>query len=406
MAQASTVERLDTRGRQFAVRRVTLTDYRNYATLRFDVPESVRILAFTGPNGAGKTNLLEAVSYLSAGRGLRAAKLSEVARFGGLGQWAVAAEVESAAGAIKIGTGLSSERSAPNDCDDDDMEFGRAADRRLVRVNGAPVSGPAALSEYMSMMWLTPRMDRLFVEAGSSRRRFLDRMVIAMHPDHGRQLGAYERAMRERMRLLMDTTKRPDPIWLSALERRMAEHGVAVAAARVDMMMQLASYVDAQPENAFPKADLALEGLLEAGLQSCSALEVEEDYARKLQNIRSLDARFGRATEGPHRTDLLARHRSKDMPAPLCSTGEQKALLIGLVLAHARLLKDVTSQAPVMLLDEIAAHLDGARRDALFETLESLGGQAWLTGTDDHLFDGLGPQSLKCDVRDGALTVC
>ena len=406
MAQASTVEQFSTQGRPVAVRRVTLTNYRNYASLRFDVPDNARLLAFTGPNGAGKTNLLEAVSYLSAGRGLRAAKLSEVARFGGDGLWAVAAELDVAGGEIAIGTGLSSERSTAGDADFDETDFGRATDRRIVRINGAPVSGPAALTEYMSMMWLTPKMDRLFVEAGSSRRRFLDRMVMALHPDHGRQLGAYERSMRERMRLLTDTSKRADPAWLSALERRMADHGVAVAAARIDTLIQLAAHVDAQPENAFPKADLALTGQLEAGLEKGSALEVEEGFAARLAQLRDQDARMGRASEGPHKTDLLARHREKDMPAPLCSTGEQKALLIGLVLAHARLLRVLTGTAPVMLLDEIAAHLDVARREALFEALDTMGGQAWLTGTDDNLFDGLGASSLKCDVRDGVIHQC
>jgi DNA replication and repair protein RecF len=273
----------------------------------------------------------------------------------------------------------------------------------MVRIDGS-VSGPAGLARVATILWLTPRMDRLFVEGASARRRFLDRMVLGLHPAHGRETAAYERAMRERLNLLTHHGRNGgDAAWLTALECQMAEHGVAIAAARIDTIGHLTEQISQLPAGAFPKALLALEGLLEAGLQDAAALQVEEDFARRLAANREGDGRRGRTAEGPHRSDLLATHMGKGMPANLCSTGEQKALLVGLLLANAMMLKAREDRAPILLLDEIAAHMDEAHRSALFGSLLELGCQTWLTGTDMALFASLGGDAIRFSVQEGQL---
>ena len=350
-----------------AVRRLTLTGFRCYGRLRLNLGAEPVVL--TGPNGAGKTNLLEAVSFLTPGRGLRRARLAEVARQGSGEGWAVTASVQSAGQTVAIGTGWAGS----------DGEI-----KRMVRMDGQPLRTLADLGRVLPVLWLTPAMDRLFVEGASHRRRFLDRMVNALDSGHAERSAAYVRAMRQRLTLLKD--RRRDDAWLAALESVMAAQGVAVAAARGDWAHRLAP-VAAKGHGPFPGSDLALAGGLETELAAgASALAVEDGFRDRLKANRGFDAAAGTTTEGPHRSDLTVTHLGKAMPAHLASTGEQKALLIGLVLAQAWVLTRGDAAPPVLLLDEVAAHLDGERRAALFDLLAAFPGQSWLTGTDEALF--------------------
>lgn len=333
--------------------RLVLTDVRNHAGLTLEPGGGFVIL--TGPNGAGKTNVLEAVSLLAPGRGLRRAALSQVARIDGPGGFGIAAELAD-------GTALATGTQAA------------APERRVVRINGAPEAA-AALAERVTVLWLTPAMDRLFTEAAGERRRFLDRLVLALFPQHGVHATRYEAAMRARNRLLTDGA--PDGGWLSALEARMAEHGQAIASARDETAALLGERLAGQPGGAFPQARIALSG------------ETPADLAAALRAGRARDAAVGRTLEGPHRADLHVTHVEKAQPAALASTGEQKALLLGLVLAHAELVAARVGRAPVLLLDEVAAHLDPVRRAALFGRLAGRG-QVWMTGTEEALFADAG----------------
>ncbi len=381
-----------------AITRLQLQNFRSYASadLRFDG----RIVVLTGPNGAGKTNLLEALSFLAPGRGLRRAPLGEVQRANGIDAaaaaaptagWAVAATIETATGPVTVGTGL--ERAA--------APVAAAVERRSVRIDGAPRRTQSALSELLTVAWLTPAMDRLFTDGASGRRRFLDRLVQGHDADHAGRLGAYEHAMRERARLLREG--RADLAWLDALEDTMARHAVALAAARRALTDQLAVAV-ALGVGPFPAADLALDGELEQALEHQPALALEEQFRAVLAAQRALDADTGTTGRGIHRTDLKVRHRGRNAPAERCSTGEQKALLIALQLAYARLLHGTSGAPPVLLLDEIAAHLDETRRSALFEELRALSGQAWLTGTDPVLFRPLGAAAQWLAATDSSLS--
>lgn len=341
---------------------LSLTDFRNHAalTLAPDAP----FVVLTGENGAGKTNVLEAISLLAPGRGLRRAGLSDVARQGGAGGFAVAAEVQPAGEVFPVALGTGALADAP--------------ERRINRVNGAPAPA-AALAEWLTVLWLTPAMDRLFMEPASERRRFLDRLTLALAPQHATHVSRYEAAMRERNRLLADLAG-ADPTWLDALEARMAEHGAAMAAARRETVAALCAPLADPADPAFPAAALTLTS------------EAPDDLAPALRRGRARDAAAGRTLTGPHRDDLNVTHLAKDQAAALCSTGEQKALLLGLVLAHARLVAERTGRAPVMLLDEVAAHLDPRRRAALFATLAGMG-QVWMTGTETAPFQDLGGQA-------------
>ncbi|HEX8842779.1 MAG TPA: DNA replication/repair protein RecF [Sphingomicrobium sp.] len=337
------------------VSRIALTDFRSYGSALVE-PGPGFVLLY-GENGAGKTNLLEAVSLLTPGRGLRGAALSDMARRGGSGGFAVAAHV----GETNIGTG-----SVP-----------AAPERRQVRVNGAPAS-VNSLGEWLSVLWLTPAMDRLFTGSAGDRRRFLDRLVLAFEPEHAHQASRYDAAMRERNRLLAEG--RMDESWLGSLELAMADHGLAVAAARQRTVEALDARVVAAPDDAFAPAAIAIDGWSGGDLQLT------------LKANRSRDAAAGRAVEGPHRQDLAVIHWTKQIPAAHCSTGEQKALLLGLVLAHAELVAERRGEPPILLLDEVAAHLDPKRRAALFERLEGRG-QVWMTATEAALFEGIGTAS-------------
>lgn len=366
-----------------AVTRLTLTDFRNYQRCVVDLPAAPVVL--TGPNGAGKTNLLEAVSLLSPGRGLRRVRLSDMTRHGAP-VWAVSAETCHDQDMTTIGTGLVAEP-------------GQTRERRVVRIDGAN-AGPGRLAGLLPMTWLTPQMDPLFSEGVSARRRFLDRLVLAVDPDHGTRFNAYERAMRERLRLLRDGQM--DDAWLTALEAQMAEHGVAVAAARLDWRNRLATAI-ANGVGPFPAADIVLDGVLEQDLAGRPAVQVEEAFAADLRRYRSGDGEARRTRFGPHRTDLVVRHIQKDLPAAHCSTGEQKALLISIILGGARLQKSEQGLAPILLLDEVAAHLDATRRAALFDEICALQGQAFLTGTDHNLFEAFGDRAQYIAVEDAKL---
>ncbi|WP_420430479.1 DNA replication/repair protein RecF [Kordiimonas sp.] len=373
------------------VRNLMLTNFRSYTRASIATSGTTPLVVLTGHNGAGKTNVLEALSFLAPGRGLRQASVAEVARQGSSQPWAVAATLGVSGDDIKVGTGQDTD--APD-----------GAGKRIVRMDGQTVSSSNVLGDRWAVTWLTPQMDRLFIEGPSSRRRFLDRLVLGLYPDHSRQVGAYERVMRERNRLLSDRGVHADAAWLSAIEARMAEHAVAVATARLDYAGQLAGQLEAAEDGPFPKAELAIDGWLEGLLaDGMAAVEAETLYREKLQGLRARDMANGRTGEGVHKTDLIVTHAPKAMQADLCSTGEQKALLVALVLANAKLQSAMKGQAPLMLMDEVAAHLDESRRAALFAALASLGGQCWLTGTDRSLFEALEGRAEFFDVCDGSI---
>lgn len=332
------------------------------------------LLVFYGPNGAGKTNILEAVSLLSPGRGLRGAKLSEVQRQGDSEPWAVAAEVKIGQEAVRLGTGLDPERSA-------------GKDKRVVRVNGRTTKGQHVLADYLSLVWLTPQMDRLFLETSRERRRFLDRLVLGFDPGHSGRVVRYENAVAQRSRLLREG--RGDPAWLSALEQLIAETGTAIAAARLDFVNRLQSACGDSSHAPFPLVRLSITGFLEEMLLTRKALETEALFRERMLESRERDAVSGGMRSGPHKSDLEVMYVGKGMPAAQCSTGEQKALLTGIILAHARLIAAERCEPPLLLLDEVAAHLDEGRRAALYEILHDLGAQVWLTGTDADLFESV-----------------
>ena len=372
-----------------AIGRLTLTNFRCYAFQRID--SDGRSVVLTGPNGAGKTNVLEALSFLAPGRGLRRAKAEELTR-GGNGQasWGVAAKINTPEGEVEIGTGR----------DPEAQRSGR--EKRLVRIDGQLARGQVELAEHMSAVWLTPQMDRLFLEGASARRRFLDRLIYGFDPAHAGRVGAWEKAARQRNKLLGDGNR--DASWLGALEGTMAEKGVAVAAARLDMAARLDAACQ-RAEGPFPRAKVAISGTVEGWLaEGRPALEAEERLLGILAGSREEDARSGSASDGPNRTDMAVTHVAKDMPAGLCSTGEQKALLIAIVLADARLRAAERGAAPVLLLDEVAAHLDEERREALFHEIEVLGGQAWLTGTDEAAFVPLKGRAKFLRVEDAVVS--
>ncbi len=335
--------------------RLVLTDFRNHEALT--LTPGAGFVVLTGANGAGKTNVLEAVSLLAPGRGLRRAALSQVARSDGPGGFGVAATL---ADGVELATGT----------------LASAPERRVVRVNGAAANA-GALAERLAVLWLTPAMDRLFTDTASERRRFLDRLTLALEPAHARHTARYDAAMRDRNRLLADAA--PDGDWLAALEAQMAQHGGALDAARHRTVAALDAALAEQPAGELPRARLALEGW--SG--DAAAL------ADALRSGRARDAAAGRTLAGPHRVDLAVTHVDKARPAATASTGEQKALLLAVVLAHAELVAGQVGRAPLLLLDEVAAHLDPARRAALFRRLEPLG-QTWMTGTEPALFSAIG----------------
>jgi DNA replication and repair protein RecF len=369
------------------VHRLTLTNFRNYraATLEADL----RPIVLYGPNGAGKTNLIEAISFLAPGRGLRRATLEEVAFHEGDGSWAVAAEVEGALGLATLGTGI---ERAPED---------GAPVQRKCRIDRESVASAAAFTDHLRVVWLVPAMDSLFVGAPSERRRFLDRLALAVDAEHSSRVNALERALRSRNRLLEEA--RPDPHWLDAVEHETAELAVAVAGLRAEALHRLDSVLASRQGSDFPPVEIALDGWMEKLLPAHPAIEIEERYRAVLRDNRGRDAAAGRTLDGPHLTDLLVVYRQKGIAAADASTGEQKALLIGLVLAHARLITEMTGSAPVLLLDEVVAHLDPARRAALHGELAELGAQMWMTGADPAVFAEIKDDAAMIEVNAGRL---
>ena len=373
------------------IRRLTLTQFPQLSRRGLALADEAGPVVLTGANGAGKTNLIEAMSLLAPGRGLRRATMEEMAFSEGDGAWAVSGQVEGMLGLATLGTGIdppAGEDSAPS---------------RKCRIDREQVASAAAFADHLRIVWLTPAMDPLFNGPASERRRFLDRLVLAVDAQHSSRVAALERSLRSRNRLLEDP--RPDPHWLDAVEHETAEVAVAVAAARAETVARLAAALGDPHRQAaeFPAATIALEGWMETLLPAHSATEIEDRYRALLKENRARDAAAGRTLDGPHLSDLAVTHAGKQIPAREASTGEQKALLIRLILAHAGLIKEMTGFAPVLLLDEVVAHLDPRRRAALYDALASLGAQVWMTGADPVAFGDIVSRAQMFEVRPGAI---
>ncbi|MGH1398542.1 MAG: DNA replication/repair protein RecF [Alphaproteobacteria bacterium] len=354
---------------------LSLTNFRCYEAARVDDLLSGFVVLY-GANGAGKTNVLEAVSMLSPGRGLRGAKAIEMQRRDAGAPWAVAGELATDYGPVRLGTGIEPQ-----------------SEKRIVRINGETVRGQNALAEHVACVWLTPQMDRLFLDSAGQRRRFLDRLVFTFDAGHSGRVSRYENAMRQRSKVLQEGG---DAAWVDSLEAQMAETGCAIGAARLAFVERLQGACEQFGTLHFPLARMEARGAVEDLLRSgASALEVEDVVKHQLRESRGRDGIVGGAMSGPHKSDLYVVYADKDMEAAQCSTGEQKALLIGIILAHAALIKGERGAAPILLLDEVAAHLDEGRRAALYDLLGGLGGQVWLTGTDRELFAALDPSSPR-----------
>jgi len=369
------------------IRRVTLTNFRSYRAAALATADKPIVLF--GPNGAGKTNLLEAISFLAPGRGLRRAALDEVAFREGDGSWAVAAEVEGALGLATLGTGI--ERR---------VDEGETASRAC-RIDREPVGSAVAFADHLRVIWMVPAMDTLFTGAPSERRRFLDRLALAVDAEHAGRVNALDRALRSRNRLLEE--RQPDTQWLDAVEHETAELAVAVASLRAETVSRLATVLASRRGSAFPPVEIALDGWMEKLIQAHPALEIEERYRTVLRENRARDAAAGRTLDGPHLTDLAVVYADKGIAAADASTGEQKALLIGLILAHARLIAAMTGFPPVLLLDEVVAHLDPSRRRALHQELAQVGAQVWMTGADPALFVEVADDATMVEVSSGRL---
>jgi DNA replication and repair protein RecF len=369
------------------ITRLSLHHFRSYRAATVSV--AARCVALVGPNGAGKTNLLEAISFLAPGRGLRRATLEDVADNQGDGSWAVAAEVEGALGLATLGTGI-----------DPPGPEGQTATRKC-RIDRETVASAAAFSDHLRLVWLTPAMDGLFLGPASERRRFLDRLVLAIDAAHNSRVSALERSLRSRNRLLESAN--PDTHWLEAIEHETAELAVAVAAARAETVQRLQAMLSMRAGLAFPSAAIALDGWIEQALREEPATAVEDRYRAALRAGRARDAAAGRTLDGVHLTDLDVVYAPKDIPARTASTGEQKALLIGLVLAHAVLVRDMTGMTPILLLDEVVAHLDPGRRTALFEELAALGAQVWMSGADPAAFAALPEGAERITIAPGII---
>ena len=370
------------------IRRLTLTNFRSYHAAQVQLDRAGPVV-LTGANGIGKTNLIEAVSLLAPGRGLRRATMEELAFSEGDGAWAVSAEIEGMLGLATLGTGIdppAGEESVPT---------------RKCRIDRESVGSATAFADHLRVVWLTPAMDPLFNGPASERRRFLDRLVLAVDAQHSSRVAALERSLRSRNRLLEDSPG--DSHWLDAVEHETAEVAVAVAAGRAETAKRLSAALEASRDTAreFPLAQIALQGWMEQLLPDHSAVEIEDRYRSLLKDNRARDAAAGRTLDGPHLSDLVVSHASKNIPAADASTGEQKALLIRLVLAHASLIKQMTGFTPLLLLDEVVAHLDPSRRAALYDALSLLGAQVWMTGADPAAFGDIVGRAQVFLVRGG-----
>ena len=346
------------------------------------------LIVLWGANGVGKTNILEALSLLAPGRGLRTARMGDIQNNSLTDPWAVSALLRMDYGdEVRIGTGL-------------DPNSRQGSEKRTVRINGKTVRSQANLSKHLACVWLTPQMDRLFIDSSRERRKFLDRLVFTFDPGHSGRVIRYENALSQRSKLLREG--KGEDVWLSALEKQMAETGVAIAAARIEYAQRLMAACKASDDTSFPRARFSVKGCVEEwlGADDTPALQVEDRFKEALKQSRPRDALTGGALEGPHKSDLAVVYDAKNIAADQCSTGEQKALLIGIILAHSRLIKAERGGAPILLLDEVVAHLDEGRRSALYEILHDLGAQCWLTGTEKGLFSGIGGDAQFFDVAD------
>ncbi len=373
------------------LRRLSLANFRSYHAAQIELTAAGPVV-LTGANGAGKTNLIEAISLLAPGRGLRRATFEELAFAEGDGSWAVSTEIEGMLGLATLGTGIEPPAGEG------------ATSSRQCRIDREAVSSAAAFADHLRVIWLTPAMDRLFNGPASERRRFLDRLVLAVDASHSSRVAALERSLRSRNRLL--ESPQSDPHWLDAVEHETAEVAVAVAAARAETVTRLAGALEAARDTApeFPLAEVALDGWMEQLLPQHSATEIEDRYRALRKDNRARDAAAGRTLDGPHLSDLTVRYAAKGVAAADASTGEQKALLIRLVLAHSSLIKDMTGYAPVLLLDEVIAHLDPKRRAALYDALANLGAQVWMTGADPAAFGDIVDRAQVFEVRNGTVS--
>lgn len=379
------------------VRHIRLTEFRSYESLDLTLGEDLSPVVLTGHNGAGKTNVLEAVSFLTAGRGLRGARLSDVAKRSGLdlqaadgdvirlpARWSVSAQVQTVNGIVQIGTGT--------------MD---GSDRRQIRIDGRNVTKQAELGEVFRCLWLTPAQDRLFCGDPVSRRRFLDRLVQAFDPAHATRTSEYNAAFKQWSCLLREG--RRDETWLSSLERQMAMNGVAIAASRLDIVSRVSAYLNAAEAGLFPSPEIRLTGIVEQALQHKAAVLVEEEFMEHLARGRKIYADGG-SVAGPHTADFKVLHRQKNMDASLCSTGEQKALLVSIILAQMKAQMNEQGLCPILLMDEVAAHLDTRRRNELFDILCALPAQVWMTGTDAAAFSHLTGRAQFFDVEESVLS--
>lgn len=366
------------------VKSLYLQDFRSYAQLSLDIGDAM-VVAISGENGAGKTNILEALSLFSPGKGLRRADASDIPRASGAGSFAVSIDVDSGLGSVKLGTGVSALTNA----------------RRMYRIDREPASSARAFADHLRIVWLTPTMDGLFTGSGGDRRKFLDRLVLAIDSDHGGRVSALEKALRNRNRLLEERTS--DGRWLDAAEQEIAEAAIAVTLARIETIERLRYFISTSKNDGspFPWADIQLEGDLDELVKAQRAIDAEEQYRSLLKDNRKRDAAAGRTLIGPQSTDLKVVHGPKGMEARRCSTGEQKALLVGLVLAHAALVRSATGIAPIALLDEVMAHLDPERRLCLFNILDQFGCQTWVTGADPASFQGIVGDRIFIKVKSG-----
>ena len=377
---------------------LSLTSFRSYPHARME-DLSNGFIILHGANGAGKTNVLEALSLLTPGRGLRNARYQDMqfaptdeneAKHATGQSWAVSAHLANDIGGTQLGTG---------------QDPASTADKRIIRIDGETVRNQARLAEHLSLVWLTPQMDRLFLDSASQRRRFFDRFLFAYDPAHSTRINKYDQAMSRRSKILRENPQNYDPDWVKSLEDQMVELGIAIAAARLSFMQRLQGACDHMQDTAFPKAHLRLHGTVEELLINAPALEVEGLFAFQLEQSRARDAIVGGAATGPHKTDLIVTYADKNREAAQCSTGEQKALLIGMVIAHAQLIHADRGAPPILLLDEIAAHLDDSRRKALFDLLHNMGGQTWITGTEPDIFQPLHAKKAQSfSVNQGTLT--
>ncbi len=358
-----------------ALKTLKLHNFRCYDEMSF-TDLSAGLIVLSGANGVGKTNILEAISLLSTGRGLRGARIMEIQKNDANKPWAVSGILQGNYGAeIRLGTGL------------DPKAMKQGTEKRIVRINGNNVKSQAALGEHLSCVWITPQMDRLFMDSSKERRKFLDRLIFAFDTGHSGRITRYENALSQRSKLLRDGKN--DNAWLSGLEQQMSEAGIAIAAARLDFTERLQSACIAADHSYFPLAKFRVKGSIEEQLGNAPALEIEYAFKYQLEQSRARDAITGGAASGVHKSDLEVIYAAKNMKADQCSTGEQKALLIGLILAHAQLINSEHGKPPILLMDEVAAHLDDARRGALYEILQDIGAQAWLTGTQHNLFEAI-----------------